>query len=207
MGGNVASVFSAFAGYERAMYWVIPLGISLHIANYLFGKIRHQPFAERIFDRMSLRFPVASRLARMRAMASFTRVLRRLLMSGVSPSPAFSGAASAVPNGVLRDQLRLGEPIVRGGQGLDEAIMATGLMAHDPLQMLVTGQKTGQWIEMLDQVTAYYQDEAARATDGAKAAQRRLGVLLTIVVTGYITCFSTWLGYKLVFQVTDQMAS
>jgi type II secretory pathway component PulF len=110
-----------------------------------------------------------------------------------------------VPNVILREKLRLGLPIVRGGQGLDDAIKATGLMAHDSLQMLITGQKTGQWIEMLDRVTAYYQDEAVRATEGAKAFQKRLGWLLTIIVNGLILCVMTKGCYDLQFKLVDQM--
>ena len=198
-------VFRSFAGYGHALAWAIPLGIGLHIGAHLIGKMRHQPFARDFFDALSVRIPVMARLAKMRAMASFTRVLRRLLMSGISTDPAFTGAVAAVPNATLREQLSRGIPLVRAGQGIDQAIEATGLMGHDPLQMLVTGQKTGQWLEMLDRVTAFYQDEAARATQDAKSFQKRLGVILTIVVTGYVLCVSTYGCYQIVFKVTDEM--
>jgi type II secretory pathway component PulF len=66
------------------------------------------------------------------------------------------------PNTVLAERFLAGAAIVRAGRGLDEAVQATGLMGHDPVQLLVTGQKTGQWLEMLDRVTMFYQDEAAR---------------------------------------------
>jgi type II secretory pathway component PulF len=202
--GDMRTMPHAFDGYGRLMPLVFGIGILLHVVCWVVGKMRHQPFAERFFDGLSLRLPVMARLAKMRALAAFTRVLRRLLMAGISPAPAFAAAANAVPNAVLRDRLRLGLPIVRGGQGLDAAIQATGMMEHDALQMLITGQKTGQWIEMLDRVTSYYQDEAARATEGAKAAQKRLGWILTIAVTGYVICFTTWLCYNIMFKVTGQ---
>lgn len=204
--GTPGDVAHAFAGYGRALAWVIPLGIGLHIGAYLIGKMRHQPFARDFFDRVSLNLPVMARLAKMRALASFTRVLRRLLMSGISPDPAFTGAVNAVPNAALREQLARGIPVVRAGQGIDAAIQATGLMQHDPLQMLVTGQKTGQWLEMLDRVTAHYQEEAARATQDAKSFQKRLGIILTIVVTGYVLCVSTYGCYRLIFQAADEFA-
>lgn len=199
------AVFDAFTGYEHALMWAIPLGIVLHIVAHLVGKMRGQPFARDFFDRISLAVPVMARLARMRALASFTRVLRRLLMSGISPAPAFAAAVQSVPNAALREKLNLGLPIVRGGQGLDAAIQVTGMMPNDPMQMLITGQKTGQWIEMLDRVTAFYQEEAARATDAAKAAQKRLGVLLTIIVTGYVMIVTTKGCMDLTLKVGDEM--
>ena len=203
MDGTASSMTHALDGYGRTLPWLIALGLALHLICYVVGKMRHQPFAERFVDGLSLRLPVMARLAKMRALAAFTRVLSRLLRSGISPAPAYEAAASSVPNAVLRDRLRLGVPIVRGGQGIDSAIQVTGLMGNDPLQMLVTGQKTGQWIEMLDRVTSYYQDEAVRATENAKAFQKRLGWILTLMVTGYVICAGTYGCYNVMFRVHE----
>jgi type II secretory pathway component PulF len=80
-------------------------------------------------------------------------------------------------------------------------------MGDDPLQLLITGQKTGQWMEMLDRVTAYYQEEAARATDAAKSAQKRAGVLITLISMGYVTIAVTAGGYNLMFKFADSFGS
>lgn len=202
--GDPRIMVGAMNGYGHALAIVIPFGILLHVVAFAVGKARHQPFAEWAFDGLSLRIPVMARLAKMRGMAAFTRVLRRLLLSGISPAPAYTAAIDAVPNALLRERLRMGIPVARGGQSLDAAIQATGVMEHDSLQMLITGQKTGQWVEMLDRVTAYYQDQAAIATDAARAAQKRLGWILTLIVTGYVTCVGTWGIYKVIFKVADE---
>ena len=102
--------------------------------------------------------------------------------------------------------MRAGQDVLRSGGGMDQAMQATRLLGHDPLQLLVTGMKTGQFVEMLDRVTAYYQEEAARATDAARAAQKRLGVLVTILTSGYILCAATYYGYRLMFKFTDNIA-
>lgn len=193
------------AAYGRVVLLIVlPLGVGLHLLAALAGWSWRQPWAARFRDTLLLRFPVTGRLARMRALASFTRVLRRLLLAGISPEPAFTGAARSVANGALADRLLAGVPIVRAGQGLDAAISATGLMEHDPLQLLVTGQRTGQWVEMLDRVTATYQEEAARAIDAAKAAQKRLGVLVTIAASGYVGIVATVGPMKAAFEWTDK---
>ncbi len=199
---------SGFAYLHALLFIAIPLGIGMHIASYALGKMWNQPWARRFHDSLSLRIPVMAKLAKMRALASFTRVLRRLLMSGISPEPAFSGAARAVPNLILSERiLQTGVPIVRGHEGIDKAIAATGLMGDDPLQLLITGQKTGQWMEMLDRVTAYYQEEAAKATDAAKNAQKRAGVLITIISMGYVTIALTAGLYNIIFKFTDSFGS
>lgn len=179
---------SAFFGtYAKGVFFIaVPIGILLHIGATVVKKMRHQPAFRDKFDVISLKIPVMARLARMRGLAAFTRVLRRLLMAGISPERAYVGAMNAAPNAWVRERLALGLPVVRSAQGLDAAIAATGLMAHDPLQLLNTGQKTGQWVEMLDRVTGWYQEEAARATQAAKGAQKQASVVLTIASSGYV---------------------
>lgn len=165
----------------------VPIGLLMHALQFFTRWLKRQPAWRRTFENLALRSPVAAKYAHMQGMAAFTRVLRRLLKSGVAPEIAFSGAANAVPNGVLRDRLMAGVATLRAGHGLDAAVQATGMMDNDPLNLLITGQKTGQWEEMLEQVTGYYQDEAARALEAVKSAQRRFGWLLTIISTGYVT--------------------
>ncbi len=181
--------FSGF-GREFLFLWV-PLGIGLHLLCELAGLWWRQPFAARAHDRIALMIPVMRKLAYNRAVAAFTRLLRRLLLSGVSPEAAYTAAAQSVPNSVYRDKLLSGITVLRAGNGLDDALKATGLLEHDPLQLLVTGQRTGQWTEMLDRVTAYYQDQAAKATDDAKNAQKRMAFLVTAISAGYVLIAST----------------
>ncbi len=189
---NPDNVLAGFAAFGRTLLLVcVPLGIGLHALAALAGWWWRQPANRLMRDRLSLRIPVMARVAKMRALAAFTRVLRRLLMAGVSPEPAFVGAARSAPNLALAERFLAGVPILRAGQGLDAAINATGLMDHDPIQLLVTGQKTGQWIEMLDRVTLFYQDEAAKATDAAKSAQKRVGGIVTLISMGYVTIVTT----------------
>ncbi len=196
--GDIAGGFLSL-GKQFLLLW-LPLGLLAHALSLGFGWLWRQPFATRFRDRFALSVPAMARLAKMRGIAAFTRVLRRLLLSGVSAEPAFVGAARAVPNSVLRDRLLAASAIVRRGGGLDEAIQAAGLLGHDPVQMLVTGQKTGQFAEMLDRVTAYYQEEAGRAIDAAKESLKRVTMLILIVVGGYVLCAATYYIYKAVFQ-------
>jgi len=181
----------------------VPLGIAMHLGAHLGGKWWSSPAGAHLRDSLSLRISVMAKLHRARALASFTRVLSRLLRAGVGSSAAYEAAANAVPNSVLRNQLMRGLPEIRSARGLDSAIQATGLMDHDPIQLLVTGQQTGQLTETLDQVTAFYQEEAARATDAARKSQKQLAGIITIVSMGYVTILATYYIYKMGFQIAD----
>ncbi|GAB4454808.1 MAG: hypothetical protein OHK0029_09930 [Armatimonadaceae bacterium] len=204
---NIENILLSAGNYLRALLYIsIPIGIALHLISGVLVWLRRQPFARRFFDALALRVPVAARFARMQALAAFTRVLRRLLMAGIAPEPAFRGAANASPNSVLREQLLRGAAVLRTGRGLDEAMQATGLLDADPVNRLITGQKTGQWQEMLEQVTAYYQEEAARTMEGVKSAQRRAGGIITLVTSGYILIATTYGFATLGFKFTESFA-
>ena len=181
-------------------FFYVPLGIACHAVAYFGGKWWATPAAASLRDSLSLRIPAMAKLHRARALASFTRVLSRLLRSGVASSTAYEAAARAVPNSVLREQLLRGLPKIRSAQGLDQAIQASGLMDHDPIQLLVTGQHTGQLTEMLDQVTTLYQEEAARATDTARKAQKQFAGMITLVTSGYVLILALYGGFKLMWQ-------
>ncbi|MBC7805402.1 MAG: type II secretion system F family protein [Akkermansiaceae bacterium] len=187
-------------GQEFLFLWV-PIGIALHLLCELAGWWWRQPFAAQTRDKIALMLPAMRKLAYTRAVAAFTRLLRRLLLSGVSPESAYTAAAQSVPNSVYRDKLLSGVTVLRAGNGLDAALQATGLLEHDPLQLLITGQRTGQWTEMLDRVTAYYQEQAAKATEDAKNAQKRLAFLVTAISAGYVTIAATVGPLKAVMEL------
>jgi type IV pilus assembly protein PilC len=204
---DLENLLKSASNYTRTLLLIsVPLGLLFHFVVELIGRLRHQPFARDFFDRASLRIPVMAKLARVRALAAFTRVLRRLLMSGISAPVAYAAAVEAVPNAALRDRLRIGLPVVQQGNGIDAAVQATGIFGNDPLQLLVTGQKTGQFVEMLDRVTTYYQEEAGRATDGAKDAQKRLAVIITIISSGYVMIAATHGLMTMGFKMTEHWA-
>ena len=205
---NPNNLMGSVVTYNRWIFLVcVPLGLLMHLTAWFLGWARHQFAYRDLFDRLSLRIPVMAHLARARALAAFTRVLRRLLISGVSAEPAFAGAVASVPNAALRWQLAEGIGVLRSGKGMDEAIEATKLFGHDPMQLLITGQKTGQFAEMLDRTAAYYQEEAVRATEGAKAAEKRLAWLITVLSTAYVTIGLVYglmtLGFKMTENWTD----
>jgi type II secretory pathway component PulF len=185
---DVNSFPQSVSNYGRTLLFIgVPIGLLFHGLCGWLGRWWRTPGAERTRDGLCLKIPAMARLARMRALASFTRVLRKLLAAGVNPETAYRAASRAVPNIYLREQLEKGIPVLRNAGGIDGAIKASGLMDHDPLQLLITGQQTGKWTETLEQITAFYQEEAARATEAARSAQKRFGTILTLLSMGYVT--------------------
>jgi type II secretory pathway component PulF len=178
----------------------------LHLVSHFGGLWWASTTGQGAHDRLALKVPAMAKLAKARALATFTRILRRLLLAGISAPLAYEAAARAVPNSILREKLLASAALVRSGTGMDVAIGQAGLFDNNPINMLITGQKTGQFTEMLDQVTAFYQEEMVRATVGAKNALKRAGIVLTIVSMGYVTIVMAYYLPKLMFQFTESVA-
>jgi general secretion pathway protein F len=202
---DFAGVGKSLANYGRALAWVVPLGIGMHLAWEFHVLWSRTASGARWRDMMANLFPATRRLARARALASFTRVLQALLASGVSPVVAFSTASSAIPESRFRIRMARGTALLSEGKGLDEAFAATGMFDDRWVQLLTTGQRTGTWTEMLAQGTASAQDELHAAVDAARSWARRVGILLTLISMGYVTIAGTHGSMQFALRFADTL--
>ena len=182
----------------------LPLGLLMHGIALVFGWLRQQPFGAAV-----LRQPFATP-ARRRSFLENAGV-GRLYPCPAPPADVGNLARTRLYRSrERRPECRSARTTVARGRcssrrvrDLDAAVQATGLMDNDPLNLLITGQMTGQWQEMLEQVTGYYQEEAARAMEKIKSAQRQAGVVLTLVSGGYVMIAATYGLATLGFRVTE----
>jgi len=188
---DTSGVAKSLGNYARAMGWVIPSGLALHGAWALHHWFCRTPAGAQWRDTVSRLIPADARLVRCRALGAFTRVLRALLSSGISPATAFAIATRAVPDRGSRERLSAGTGMLAQGKGLDEAMSVTGLFGDREMQLLGTGQRTGTWSEALDQVTAATQDNLHAAVDSVRRSARRFGILLTVLSMGYVMVAGT----------------
>ncbi|MFM7320093.1 MAG: type II secretion system F family protein, partial [Armatimonadota bacterium] len=194
------------ANYVHALLVrVLPIGVALHGVTFAAGWWMRTEAGAPLRERAVELVPVLRRWERARALSSFTRVLRRLLRSGISPATAYRGACAAVANDRLRARFLAGAEILDRAGGIDGALGATGLLPHDPLQLLVTGQRTGTWDDALDKVAARFEDEAAESLEAVRRARKRFGILLTLVTTGYITIAGTDGAFRTAFRFADHL--
>lgn len=188
---DTTGISKTLANYARAMAWVIPLGLASHAVWAFHGWFCRTPIGAPWRDTVSRWIPAQARLSHCRATGAFTRVLRALLASGISPVAAFGIATNAVADGRMRERLAVGTGVLAQGKGLDDAMAATGLFGERAVQLLVTGQRTGTWTEALDQVTVTAQDDLHEAVDRARRSARRFGILLTLLTMGYVMIAGT----------------
>jgi len=183
----------------------IPIGLGLHGSVLFSGWWMRTEAGSGMRDRLVSAVPVLRRWELARSLSSFTRLLRRLLRAGISPATAYRGACRAVANPSLRARFESGSTVLDRAGGLDAALEATGVLPHDPLQLLVTGQRTGSWDDALDRVAARFEDEAAEALEAVRRARKRFGILLTLITTGYITAAGTYGAFHTAFEFAEHL--
>jgi len=134
-------------------------------------------------DLVKLSVPKIGSTVRMLALSRFYRAFASLYSAGVPPSQAIELSARACGNWYLTRRLRSAAPEVQRGISFTEALGRTGVMPQMALDMLATGERTGNVDEMLDKAADYTENEAEVATHQSSVV---FGVLLYLGIAAYI---------------------
>ncbi len=137
----------------------------------------------RIVDRVKMGLPVAGKVSRGFASAKFCRALGATMGAGVPVNRAMSLAASACDNVVLADAAERARRQVLEGDTLTGALSATRQFPPVAMQMLATGEASGQTEEQLEKVAEFLEGDAETAV---KQAVKLLGVLVLLLVAWQI---------------------
>jgi type IV pilus assembly protein PilC len=134
-------------------------------------------------DMLKLAFPKLGKTVRMLALAKFYRVLGAMYAAGTPLSRGLKSAAGATGNWYITKRLQTAAPIVDRGGRLSDALRGTGILPGMALDMISTGEQTGNMDQMLEKAAEYTEEEAEVAVFQSTMV---LGVLLIVVVAGYI---------------------
>lgn len=146
------------------------------------------------YDALKLMVPGIGGLVRQLAMARFSRAMAALFAAGVPLQRAINISALAADNHYLTKRLRTAVTSVEHGQSLTNAFKQTGVMPPLVLDMLRTGESTGNVDAMMDKVAEYYEQETDVKSHQAVIALS-VGVYLLIAVWIASMIIGFWPGY------------
>ncbi|MHB8637666.1 MAG: type II secretion system F family protein [Fimbriimonadaceae bacterium] len=141
------------------------------------------PQIKNVFDGFVLRMPVLGSTMHQLAMAKFGRAFGAMYKAGVPLNRALPLAADACGNEHLRMRMLPYLRGVEGGAGIHETLARTGAFSPIVLDMIGTGEKTGNMEQMVVKVSEYYEGEA-EARQSALAAVT--GVVLIVFLGIYV---------------------
>lgn len=165
---------------------LLPVGIgllALWVAFRLLSQIRAFRYG---LDLVKLAVPKIGKTVKMLALSKFYRVLGAMYAAGSPLSQGLEHAAKACGNWYMATRLRRAIPWVEQGNSLSESLERTRILPRMGLDMLATGEQTGNIDEMLDKAAEYSENEAEVATIQTTII---VGVLLLLCVAAYIGCF------------------
>jgi general secretion pathway protein F len=178
--------FRAFA--HTVLTVSLPVGLLVGALALWCRSLSVSPARRRRWHALLLRLPGLSGLAWARAREQFARALQLLYHSGVSPGPAWTAAAGAVPNEELAARLAADTHFVTAGGRFSEAMRRSGVFRDAEAGMVATGESAGSVEEMLSKVADYAASEVEAAVHRlpviARMAFLLVGALVTAIAAG-----------------------
>lgn len=199
--GAVAPQGSPFRLYNplnEPTTWMV-LGPAL-LALFLFLRVGLQnPAIKRGWDLALSVLPGLSGTVRGFATAKFGRAFGALYRGGVPMHRAMLLAADACGNEHIRSRIYPGALRLQEGGTVSDALAQAGVFSPIVLDMVRTGETTGNLDQMLLKLSEYYEDEAATA---AKRNAVILGVFVYLGVAAFVgyLVFSFYQGYSSYLQ-------
>lgn len=180
-GGNPLAIwFRAFIGPAIFMLVVFLL---FKFKNFLAPLFKHFAPLVYFFDQIKLLIPVAGKTARSLATAKFCRALGALQAAGMGVQQTINLAADACGNAVIAETSRKTIRQIEAGCGLTEALASTGQFPGVAIQMMRTGEDTGNFDEQLGKVADFLEGDAETTI---KQSVILLGMLIFLGVAMYI---------------------
>lgn len=164
---------------------------------FLLGQIfyRRSPKVQHLMDRIVLRVPIVGGLLKKAAIARFCRTLSTMFGAGVPLVDALVTVAGATGNRVYFDATHRIMREVSTGRPLETSMARTGLFPSMTLQMVATGEETGELEGMLDKTADYLENEVNDAVNSMSSLIEPImivllgGIIGTIVVAMYLPIF------------------
>ncbi len=181
-GGDLPTLTKSIVELSRwfqANWWLF-FGVligSIVGANYVYKRSERLQFA---VDRISLRLPVFGQIFKKSTIARFARTLSTMFGAGVPLVDALETVANASGNRVYTQAILQVRNEVSTGRSLATTLAESGLFPSMVLQMVETGEESGELELMLLKIAEFYE----REVDDAVAAMSSLIEPIMIVVLG-----------------------
>jgi type IV pilus assembly protein PilC len=136
-----------------------------------------------VWDTLKLRFPIFGGLLMSAIMDKFARTFGILIGSGVPVLEALAHAVRVVENRVIAQGLRQASGLIKDGFAISVALKKTGVIPPIVVQLIQTGEETGEINRLLEKVAEFYSKQVD-ATIGRLTSL--IEPLLIILIGGVI---------------------
>lgn len=138
------------------------------------------------FDTVLLKMPVFGPIIRKSVMSRFSRTFGILMQSGLPILDALELVKGATGNSVIEHAVDKAKERVAAGQGITESFRATGKFPEMVLQLMSTGEETGELDTMLIKTSDFYDRQVEAAVHGLASLIEPLVIVIVGAFIGLI---------------------
>lgn len=139
-----------------------------------------------VMDTIKLRIPVVGSVVTNSIMSKFSRTFSILMAAGVPIMDTMELTENVVQNAVVEGAVRRARVLVKEGYGVANAFRRTGEFPPTLLQMLSTGEETGDMDKLLGKAAQFYEKLVDSVIDRLTSLIEPLLIVLMGVVVGTI---------------------
>lgn len=148
-----------------------------------------------ILDTLKLKIPVIGKVVQNSIMSKFARTFSILMAAGVPIMDTMELTENVVQNAVVEGAVRRARVLVKEGYGVANAFRRTGQFPPTLLQMMATGEETGDMDKLLSKAAQFYEKLVDSVIDRLTSLIEPLlivmmaGIVGTIIIVIYLPIF------------------
>lgn len=139
-----------------------------------------------VMDSIKLKIPVVGAVLNNSIMSKFSRTFSILMAAGVPIMDTMELTENVVQNAVVEGAVRKARVMVKEGYGVANAFRRTGMFPPTLLQMIATGEETGDMDKLLSKAAQFYEKLVDSVIDRLTSLIEPLLIVMMAVVVGGI---------------------
>jgi type IV pilus assembly protein PilC len=158
---------------------LILIGLMVAVAVYFLKT----PWGRTTWDKYKLRIPLFGDLMKKAALAKFLRTFATLTQSEVPILDSLSLVSTSGNNKYLEARINLASEMIERGMSIATAFRRSGFFPESIIQMIASGEETGNLDRLLISAANFYDDQVDEAI---KSMVALINPILTVVIGGTI---------------------
>ena len=138
------------------------------------------------FDQFAIRLPLIGRFLMYHELIQITGTLSLLLTSGLIMDQAILVLSDATSNSYIKKILLLAKNDVQRGEKFSSSMARWGIFPDSMMELMMTGEKTGELEFVLDKIAEFSQIEADNLSERMKSLVEPMAILFLGCVAGFI---------------------
>jgi type II secretory pathway component PulF len=139
-----------------------------------------------VMDSMKLKIPVVGGVIKNSIMSKFSRTFSILMAAGVPIMDTMELTENVVQNAVVEAAVRKARVMVKEGYGVANAFRRTGMFPPTLLQMISTGEETGDMDKLLGKAAQFYEKLVDSVIDRLTSLIEPLLIVIMALIVGSI---------------------